>query len=255
MKILILGGEGDSAKFLFNALNEEFPISKVIIEKPVSKKQMVRRRMKRLGLFKVLDQLLFQLVLSRIVRYFSNARIQYIKDTYELNNHQLPRNKIHRVTSVNTRETRAIIQNSEPDLVLISGTRIVGKKTLACTEAKFINIHVGITPKYRGVHGGYWAIAKGDTVNCGVTVHQVDEGIDTGNVIAQDMIHYTSKDNFTTYPFLQIAIGIKLLKETLSTFQSKGYLPSKESPSLESNLYYHPTASGYLYRYIKNGVK
>jgi methionyl-tRNA formyltransferase len=38
-------------------------------------------------------------------------------------------------------------------------------------NSKFVNIHVGITPKYRGVHGTYWALVNNDVENSGVTVH------------------------------------------------------------------------------------
>jgi folate-dependent phosphoribosylglycinamide formyltransferase PurN len=55
-------------------------------------------------------------------------------------------------------------------------------------NSKFVNIHVGITPKYRGVHGTYWALVNNDVENSGVTVHFVDEGIDTGNIINQAIV-------------------------------------------------------------------
>jgi folate-dependent phosphoribosylglycinamide formyltransferase PurN len=67
-----------------------------------------------------------------------------------------------------------------PDLVIVNGTRIISKKVLSSINSKFVNIHVGITPKYRGVHGTYWALVNNDVENSGVTVHFVDEGIDTG---------------------------------------------------------------------------
>jgi folate-dependent phosphoribosylglycinamide formyltransferase PurN len=62
-----------------------------------------------------------------------------------------------------------------PDLVIVNGTRIISKKVLSSINSKFVNIHVGITPKYRGVHGTYWALVNNDVENSGVTVHFVDE--------------------------------------------------------------------------------
>ena len=43
-----------------------------------------------------------------------------------------------------------------------------------------INMHAGITLRYRGVHGGYWALAEQHPEWVGTTVHLVDPGIDTG---------------------------------------------------------------------------
>jgi hypothetical protein len=71
-----------------------------------------------------------------------------------------------------------------------------------------INIHCGLTPKYRGVHGGYWALAQDDRAMCGVTIHLVSPGVDTGDILAQRTIEPTSADNFATYPHLQLAAAM-----------------------------------------------
>jgi folate-dependent phosphoribosylglycinamide formyltransferase PurN len=78
---------------------------------------------------------------------------------------------------------------------------------LQSTSAKFINTYTGITPLYRDVHGGYWALFQNDKENCDVTVLLVDEGIDTGNIIYQFLIQPTKHDNFSTYPLLQLSEG------------------------------------------------
>ena len=46
--------------------------------------------------------------------------------------------------------------------MVVNGTRILSRRMLESIDAVFLNMHVGITPKYRGVHGGYWALANGD---------------------------------------------------------------------------------------------
>ncbi len=46
-------------------------------------------------------------------------------------------------------------------------------------------MHAGITLRYRGVHGGYWALAEQHPEWVGTTVHLVDPGIDTGGILAQ----------------------------------------------------------------------
>src|SRR5690606_4856447 len=92
----------------------------------------------------------------------------------------------------------------------------ISKKILQGVNAVFINIHSGITPNYRGDHGGYWALANNDNENCGVTVFIANEGIDTGNILYQGLIQPTTKDNFVTYPYLQLGEGIGLLKKAVN---------------------------------------
>src|SRR5206468_1975891 len=65
------------------------------------------------------------------------------------------------------------------------------------------------------VHGAYWALAENDATHCGVTVHLVDAGIDTGGILAQSQITPTARDNFATYGMLQTAIGLRLLRDVV----------------------------------------
>ena len=97
--------------------------------------------------------------------------------------------------------------------MLVNGTRIISKKTLESVPATFINIHTGITPAFRGVHGGYWAMATGKKNLFGTTVHYVDTGVDTGGIIEQVFIEPPKQDNFYTYPYLQYASVLPVLKK------------------------------------------
>ena len=137
---------------------------------------------------------------------------------------------------------------------MVSGTRIVGNKTLGIKSAKFINIHAGITPDYRGVHGAYWALVNNDKKLCGVTLHFLDSGIDTGNIIGQNSIIVEKNDNFSTYPFIQLASGIKLLDNFLNKKQPINNI-NLITDFKKSIQYTHPTIYTYFYNYIIKGVK
>ncbi len=114
-------------------------------------------------------------------------------------------------------------------------------------------MHVGITPKYRGVHGGYWALVNNDTSNCGVTIHLVDPGIDTGSVIYQQQIAVTGKDNFVTYPLLQLSAGLPLLMTAIDDIL-QGRLTVKQGTG-ESRLWSHPTFGQYVYNRLVHHKK
>jgi methionyl-tRNA formyltransferase len=129
----------------------------------------------------------------------------------------------------------------------VVGTRVIAGEVLRAVNAPFINYHAGITPKYRGVHGGYWAKAGGDLGNFGVTVHVVDEGIDTGGVLYQARLTPTVKDNYSTYPYLQLAAAMPLL-ERGARDAIAGNLQI-EKVDLPSHLWSHPT----LWHYLKTG--
>jgi len=67
---------------------------------------------------------------------------------------------------------------------------------------QLFNIHFSMLPKYKGMYTSCWPILNGDK-NSGVTLHRIDKGIDTGNIIAQHQIdisdEMTSRDLYLSY--------------------------------------------------------
>lgn len=252
LKIVMLVGKDESSNIMYHALKDEFFIEKVILEEPVSKKKMIINRAKRLGFMKVFGQILF-ILFNKLWSKFSRSRIEEIKQLYGLNDRVIDDEKLMHVDSINDEKVIEILQKTEPDAVVVNGTRIISERILNSIDKPFVNTHAGITPKYRGVHGGYWALANGDAEHCGVTVHLVDTGIDTGGILYQDIINLTKEDNFNTYPMLQLAKAIPLMKKVLKDISFGTVQPIELD--LPSKLWYHPTLLEYLSNYLKEGVK
>ncbi len=249
----MLAGKGTATTYMYNGLKNDFEILKVVVEEPVARKQFIKRRIKNLGIWKVFGQLLFQVGYVPILTKFSQGRITQLIEETGLSDQAIPEAKILSVNSINAKASLELLKELQPDILIVQGTRIISKKILNSVNGVFINTHAGITPKYRGVHGGYWAMANKDAEHCGVTVHLVDPGIDTGGILFQDTIDVTSKDNFATYTYHQAAVGIALMKKAL-TAASRDILGTIQGPK-ESKLYYHPTLWKYLYLRIFKGVK
>jgi phosphoribosylglycinamide formyltransferase-1 len=78
-----------------------------------------------------------------------------------------------------------LLQQERVELVVLAGfMRIVGPQLLAAFPRRIINIHPSLLPKHRGLRAWEQALSAGDSV-AGCTVHYVDEGVDTGEIIAQ----------------------------------------------------------------------
>jgi len=253
IKIIMLVGSGTSSKIMFHALQKEFTIEKVIVEKKLSKQKVIKNRMKRLGLLKVFGQVLF-LIFNKFLMKISKKQIKYLKDKYHLDDSGFDSDIVEHVESINDEETKKIIRDINPNVIVVNGTRIISTEILTSTQAIFLNTHVGITPKYRGVHGGYWALVEQDYRNCGVTVHEVDRGIDTGNIIYQDRITIGNYDDFNTYPYHQIAKAIPLMKQAIRDIMGSN-LKYVETYDKESKLWYHPTLFEYIKYRLILGVK
>jgi folate-dependent phosphoribosylglycinamide formyltransferase PurN len=252
-KIIMLAGKGISTNILYHALEKEFSIEAVILEEVVDRKTFLKKRIHKLGAWKVFGQIAFQSVIIPLLNSFSKKRKQEIIELKHLNSSAIPEEKITRVGSVNDDSCKTLLRSFSPAIVVVNGTRIISKDILNAVDAVFINMHAGITPKYRGVHGAYWALVNEDKENCGVTVHSVDEGIDTGDQIEQMTIDATPKDNFTTYPLLQTAGGLPLMINAIRSILAGKLITSRATG--ESKLWSHPTFRQYIVNRIRKGVK
>jgi methionyl-tRNA formyltransferase len=245
---VMLAGKGVSTNILFHSLKNDYDIQAVILEDAVPAKEFLKKRIKKLGFWKVAGQVLFQVSIAKILNSTSLKRKKEILKKYDLDDTGIPPEKVVKINSVNNPKCIFLLEKFNPEIVIVNGTRIISKKVLQSVPVKFLNIHAGITPKYRNVHGAYWALVNNDLENCGVTVHEVDPGIDTGNIIYQKAIGVTNKDNFSTYPLLQLAEGIICLKKALADIFSNNIAFKKNN--LESKIWHHPTFGQYIYHRI-----
>ena len=245
-KIIILARDCDSTNVVYNYLKQYFDIEAVVFETPIPRKKQFLNRAKRLGYINAISQVIFFLCIAPVIKRFSKKRKAEIFKQYDLDETGPPKEIIKRIRYANTEEGRSLIKQLKPDLVLVNGTRIISKKTLESVPATFINIHTGITPAFRGVHGGYWAMATGKKNLFGTTVHYVDTGVDTGGIIEQVFIEPPKQDNFYTYPYLQYASVLPVLKNVIQSFVD-GNKPLPKAPvTTESELWFHPTVFQWL---------
>lgn len=252
-KIILIGTDCNTTWMMVNALQKDYPDLIVAVENPVPRLIKIKRRIARLGLIEVFGQLLFILYIS-IIKYLNSNQLQSLLDSTGLST-EIPKNLIlNHFSSVNSNEFISWLRFIQPRVVIINGTRIISKKVLNSTKAVFLNTHCGITPAYRGVHGAYWALTQGDNNNVGVTIHIVDEGIDTGGILFQEKIQIENNDNFLTYPIKQYLIGTTLMRRAVNEVLA-GRTFKYNRDDLFSKVWYHPTIWNYLWNYFRYGVR
>lgn len=181
---------------------------------------VLKKRMRKLGLFKIANQAL--LVLYRFLfesrkdkraekELFSGQPSSYVKeegiDTLEVDN-------------VNSDEVRDFIKSKNPQLVVVSAAPILKKKIIDAVEGRIINLHPGFAPEYRGRYGSFWPIYYKEPELVGVTIHYVDEGVDTGAILLQQQVDYEPYDTLKIITYRQHKLGVDLLVKVLSDFDT-----------------------------------
>jgi methionyl-tRNA formyltransferase len=103
----------------------------------------------------------------------------------------------------------------EPDLIVTAAYgQILPKSVLDLPPLGCINVHASLLPKYRGAAPIQYAIMNGET-ETGVTIMYMDEGLDTGDMIAKRSIPITDEDDAGTLFDKLSVLGAELLLETL----------------------------------------
>lgn len=243
--LVLLGGNNPATWIIYNRLVQEFGPFPAVIESHMSRLSMLRNRMRKLGLVPVLSQVGFVMLIRPLLNYYGRHRIHRICKRFGLERIEPYTPHVIRVDSANSKACETLLKKHKPKVVIVNGTRILRASVLHATNAIFINIHQGITPLYRGAHGAYWALSQGDPKHCGVTIHLIDAGIDTGNIIGQAEILPQADDSFATYPYLQTAAAIPLLLEA-TRHALAGTLAATPVQG-PSRVWYHPGFLSYLW--------
>jgi folate-dependent phosphoribosylglycinamide formyltransferase PurN len=227
----------------------------VILEESPSRLTLARRRARRLGWWTVAGQIAFVGLVMPVLHRRGHPRVVQIaqENRFDLS----PVKHAFLVDSVNDERTIALLDEAAPALVVVHGTRIIARSVLKAINVPVMNVHAGITPRYRGVHGGYWALCDGRPDLAGSTVHLVDAGIDTGDILAQTTFTPAGSDSIATYPYLHVACALPLLLDQVDAVLA-GAAPATVPPlpgAEASELRWHPTAWGYLKTRRGRGVR
>jgi len=87
--------------------------------------------------------------------------------------------------SVNDDDVYDEITDLDPDLLVAYGCSIVDDPLLSEYQGRFLNLHLGLSPYYRGTGTNFWPLVNGEPEYVGATFMHIDKGVDTGEIIHQ----------------------------------------------------------------------
>jgi methionyl-tRNA formyltransferase len=115
------------------------------------------------------------------------------------------------------------------DLFLsMSFNQILKASILSVPHRGFINCHAGKLPFYRGRNPLNWALIN-DEKEFGITVHFIDEGIDTGDIIVQDIEHISDADDYASLLARAVEGCALSVEKAIKLLLADDFLPTKQS--------------------------
>lgn len=115
-------------------------------------------------------------------------------------------------------------------MVVIAFGQILPKEILKMTPYGCINVHASLLPKYRGAAPIQWAVINGERVS-GVTTMQMDEGLDTGDMIMKTEVVLDEKETGGSLHDKLALEGAKLCVHTLKALEEKTAVWEKQEDS------------------------
>lgn len=120
------------------------------------------------------------------------------------------------------------LRSFEADVFVVAAFgQILSKEILNMPKFGCINIHASLLPKYRGAAPIQWAVINGEK-ETGVTIMQMDEGIDTGDMLLKEAIAIDEKETGDSLHDKLAALGAKLIVPALSAIEKGEIIPQKQ---------------------------
>jgi hypothetical protein len=218
----------------------------VVIREPRGRlRRRIAREIARVGWWRFLDVLAFR-VFHRLTRYgrdrrwaarsLERLRMRYpgVVDAPALV-----------VASPNSDAARAFIAEQAPDLVVARCKTLLSDRIFSIPALGTFVMHPGICPEYRNAHGCFWAMATGDRGNVGMTLLQIDRGVDTGPVFGYFRIDPDAGESHVVMQHRVVLDHLDAIREKLCEIEAGTAAPI-ETTGRASAAWGQPWLSAYL---------
>ena len=126
-------------------------------------------------------------------------------------------------------EAVKILREYEADIFVVAAFgQILSEEILAMPKYGCVNIHASLLPKYRGAGPIQWAIIDGEK-NTGVTIMQMDKGLDTGDMLLQKEVEIDKRETGDSLHDKLAAAGAELIVEALPQIEAGKLTPRRQN--------------------------
>ncbi len=138
---------------------------------------------------------------------------------------------VYQPKKVREPECVGMLQGYGADVIVVAAFgQILPKEILELTPYGCINVHASLLPKYRGAAPIQWAVINGEAIS-GVTTMQMDEGLDTGDMLLKTEVPLEEKETGGSLHDKLAEAGAKLCVETLKALEEGTVTPEKQGGS------------------------
>ncbi|HVH11908.1 MAG TPA: formyl transferase [Longimicrobium sp.] len=223
LRVAVLCSDDAHHRYLVATLAARFDVVAVVVEPAASQLRGLRRR----GAWRDYGWALYHAARRRLAGLDARRRAEFA----------LPRSgpaelpDVEVVESINDPAACARVAAQRPDVTVVMGTTILRAPVLARLGPVVLNLHGGYLPHYRGNHCFFFALYAGDADRIGSTIHFVDEGVDTGDIVAHVVPPMMPGDDAEGLYCRAQKLAIHHLVRVLARYERTGWIPRRaQSP-------------------------
>lgn len=219
-------------------------ITSIYVSKPLKKKKY-----RKFFIKKVLNGLGFRYYIQRVIQDVQ-CRHKGISIFNIANKYDIPTTH---ASNINETTVISRIEREKPDII-ISGyfDQIIKNEIIQIPSFGILNVHLSKLPEYRGVKPVFWVL-KNNEPKTGVTIHLIDGGLDTGDIISQKEVEILSTDSVDTLSIRMSEAAGDLLLTTIENIQLNKHQLKKQNQEVGS--YYSQPTKGDLAVFKSIGKK
>ncbi len=185
-------------------------------------------------------------------RVFFGDQSEFIKPGEECDVRRL------RPGELNTPDTLAFLDAAGVDTIVVFGTNLIRAPLLNCRPGRMINLHLGLSPYYRGTATNFYPLLNEEPEYVGATIHLIDASIDGGAILKHARPRIVADDGPHTIGCKAIVAGVEKLIDVLIAVDQGHLTPVPQWGVPAARLYlrkdYHPRQVVELYRKLEGGL-
>ncbi len=129
---------------------------------------------------------------------------------------------VYKTASANSKSFLETVRSSRPDVIINQSQSIIKKELLSIPSIGIINRHNALLPKNRGRLTPFWVLFK-EEKETGVSIHFVDEGIDSGAIIVQERFAVADDETFNSLVEKNYKVAPRAMIHALHLLEKGGY--------------------------------
>ena len=139
--------------------------------------------------------------------------------------------KLIEPTSLLSKDLKYQLKELKPDIFVIVAYKILPNELIDIPIHGAINLHASLLPKYRGAGPIQWALMNGDK-NTGVSIFQIKQKVDTGDILFQKRIKIFDEDNMLSLGMRLCETGAMMIIKTMNSIEEGKIQPIKQNPDM-----------------------